>query len=201
MRGGLECRPPRTLIEDVRCALATHYLHSTLEFSPSERRRGLCAPLSFFQHRPCGQRGLPWNPPSPSSQAIATYSTAMRTLALVAIEARSTLRLTLVSPPATRKGYFWKVMKLGKWFRSEVCTTSFSQGEQALNAPISHVVKCQTFPGNPLVAYPPNCRLCAAVSAFPHLVNIECVRHAQYHRNNTVLRPAPRLSASTLNPL
>jgi len=98
--------------EDVRCALATHHLHSTLEFSSSDPRRGLCAPLSFFQHRP---RGQPWNTPSLSSQAIATYSTAMTTPALVAIEARSTLRLTLVSPPTTRERYFqsWEMIPIG----------------------------------------------------------------------------------------
>jgi len=45
-----------------------------------------------------------------------------------------------------------------------------------LDAPISHVVK-----GQP---YPPSCCLCEAVSTFPHLVNIECVRQPQCHRNN-----------------
>jgi len=38
-----------------------------------------------------------------------------------------------------------------------VCITPFSRSEQVLNAPISHVVKGQPFPGQPLVVYPPSC--------------------------------------------
>ena len=52
------------------------------------------------------------------------------------------------------------------------------------------MVRGQLFPGHPLVAYPPSCRLCEAASTFPHLVNIECVRRPQYYRNNAVVRTA-----------
>jgi len=63
--------------------------------------------------------------------------------------------------------------------RLKVSITPFLRGEQALDAPISHVVRGQPFPGHPLVAYPPFCHRCAAVSTFPHLVNIECVSQPQ----------------------
>jgi len=82
--------------------------------------------------------------------------------------------------------------------RSEVCITTFSRSEQALHIPISHLG--QPFPTHPLVAYPPSCHLRAAISTFPHPVNVACVRQPQHHRSGTVLRTARHLSTATPNP-
>src|SRR5258706_2065353 len=52
-------------------------------------------------------------------------SAAMRAPALVAMETKSTILLTLVSPPAMRGKDCISRVKNGKWFRSEVCIASF----------------------------------------------------------------------------
>jgi len=141
-----------------------------LEVTPRLRgqrqKRKLRVHLSFYQHRPCRQRK--W---AISQARVSQYSSTHCD----------------ESPSDEEEGLRLESEENWEMISIRGIHYTVSRSEQALNAPISHVVKGQPFPGQPRVAYPPSCRISAAVSTFPHLVNTACVRQPSI----TAVEPQP----------
>jgi len=124
----------------------------------------LAASSVWYQSSPGLRSTLKYARPLITSDRQA--STAMRTPAVVAMETKKTLLLTLTSPLAPRrKGCSWKQKELGNYFD---LNTPFPAVASA-KCSDSDVVKASSSFGYGRVAYPPSCRLYAAVSTFYHI--------------------------------